>query len=58
MSHCSYLASLKSDSKTCFHSDIVTPGELTSVAISSDSRFAIVSHAPNVRTYLSRYTIF
>ncbi|KAM0755447.1 hypothetical protein T439DRAFT_375809 [Meredithblackwellia eburnea MCA 4105] len=32
--------------------EINQPGELTSVAISSDSRFAIVSHAPNEILYI------
>lgn len=35
-----------------FRSEIVQPGELTSVSISKDSRFAIVSHAPNVSSSL------
>lgn len=30
-----------------FHSELVLHGELTSVSISNDSRFAIISHAPN-----------
>lgn len=33
-------------------SQITQPGELTSVQVSSDSRFAIISHAPNVRLSL------
>lgn len=33
-------------------SEIVQHGELTSVAISDDSRFAIVSHAPNEILYV------
>lgn len=32
--------------------EIVQPGELTSVSISEDSRFAIVSHAPNEILYV------
>ncbi|KAL8286124.1 hypothetical protein RQP46_004612 [Phenoliferia psychrophenolica] len=32
--------------------DITQPGELTSVEISSDSRFALVSHAPNEILYI------
>lgn len=35
------------------HSEVVQSNELTSVAISSDSRHAIVNHAPRVRLHAS-----